>query len=179
MDLRILRYFLTVADEGSITKAAARLHVSQPALSMQLAALEDELGHKLFERCARGIALTEKGSALKRRADDLVDLADRTEAEQYRNCDILITRDQALPLAENEFYIADLIGLSVCSDDGEELGKLEDVMQTGANDVYVVTGGRHGEILIPAIPDCRIRTDLEAGVITVHLIPGLIDDGGK
>ena len=81
MDLRILRYFLTVADEGSITKAAARLHVSQPALSMQLAALEDELGHKLFERCARGIALTEKGSALKRRADDLVDLADRTEAE--------------------------------------------------------------------------------------------------
>ncbi len=109
----------------------------------------------------------------------LAGIADRTEAEQYRNCDILITRDQALPLAENEFYIADLIGLSVCSDDGEELGKLEDVMQTGANDVYVVTGGRHGEILIPAIPDCRIRTDLEAGVITVHLIPGLIDDGGK
>ena len=81
MDLRILRYFLAVADEGNITRAAERLHVSQPALSTQLAALEDELGQKLFERGARGIALTEKGSALKRRADDLVELAERIEAE--------------------------------------------------------------------------------------------------
>ncbi len=81
MDLRILRYFLAVADEGNITRAAERLHVSQPALSTQLAALEDELGHKLFERSARGIALTEKGLALRQRADDLVDLAERVEAE--------------------------------------------------------------------------------------------------
>ena len=81
MDLRILRYFLAVADEGNITRAAERLHVSQPALSTQLAALEDELGHRLFERSARGIALTEKGLALRQRADDLVDLAERVEAE--------------------------------------------------------------------------------------------------
>ena len=81
MDLRILRYFLAVADEGNITRASERLHVSQPALSTQLAALEDELGQKLFERGARGIELTEKGVALKRRADDLVDLAERIEAE--------------------------------------------------------------------------------------------------
>ena len=81
MDLRILRYFLAVADEGNITRAAERLHVSQPALSTQLAVLEDELGHKLFERSARGIALTEKGLALRQRADDLVDLAERVEAE--------------------------------------------------------------------------------------------------
>ena len=81
MDMRILKYFLAVADEGNITRAAARLHVSQPTLSTQLAALEDELGHKLFERSARGIALTEKGIALRRRADDLVDLAERIEAE--------------------------------------------------------------------------------------------------
>lgn len=81
MDLRILRYFLAVADEGNITRAANRLHVSQPALSTQLAALEDELGHKLLERSARGIALTEKGVALQQRAGDLVDLAERIEAE--------------------------------------------------------------------------------------------------
>ena len=81
MDLRILRYFLAVADEGNITRAAERLHVSQPALSTQLAALEDELGHKLLERSARGITLTEKGVALRQRADDLVDLAERVEAE--------------------------------------------------------------------------------------------------
>lgn len=81
MDLRILRYFLAVADEGNITRAAKRLHVSQPALSMQLAALEEELGHRLLARSARGIALTEKGLSLKRRAADLVDLAERVEAE--------------------------------------------------------------------------------------------------
>ena len=81
MDLRILRYFLAVAEEGNITRASGRLQVSQPALSTQLAALEDELGQKLFERGARGIELTEKGVALKRRADDLVDLAERIEAE--------------------------------------------------------------------------------------------------
>ncbi len=81
MDLRILRYFLAVAEEGNITRASERLHVSQPALSTQLAALEDKLGQKLFERGARGIELTEKGIVLKRRADDLVDLAERIEAE--------------------------------------------------------------------------------------------------
>ena len=81
MDIRILRYFLAVAEEGNITKAAARLHVSQPALSTQLAALEEELGHKLLERSARGITLTEKGITLRQRADDLVDLAERVEAE--------------------------------------------------------------------------------------------------
>ena len=81
MDLRILRYFLAVAEEGNITRASERLHISQPALSTQLAALEDELGQRLFERGARGIELTEKGIALKRRADDLVDLAERIEAE--------------------------------------------------------------------------------------------------
>ena len=81
MDIRILRYFLAVADEGNITRAAERLHVSQPALSTQLAALENELGHRLFERSTRGIALTDKGLALKQRAGDLVDLAERVESE--------------------------------------------------------------------------------------------------
>lgn len=102
-------------------------------------------------------------------------ITDRTEAERYRRCDILITRDQALPLAENEFYIADLIGLSVVSDSGEELGELTEVMQTGANDVYVVKSRKYGEILIPVIPDCKIHTDLDAGEMIVHLLPGLID----
>ena len=85
MDIRILRYFIVVAEEGNITKAAARLHVSQPALSTQLAAFEDELGQRLFERGARGIELTEKGLVLKRRADDLVDFAERIESEMKAN----------------------------------------------------------------------------------------------
>lgn len=85
MDIRILRYFIAVAEEGNITKAAARLHLSQPALSTQLASLEDELGQKLFERGPRGIELTEKGLVLKRRADDLVDFAERIESEVKAN----------------------------------------------------------------------------------------------
>ena len=89
MDIRILRYFIAVAEEGNITKAAARLHVSQPALSTQLAALEDELGQRLFERGARGIELTEKGLVLKRRADGTT--VDLTQAflEQYKNYPIV------------------------------------------------------------------------------------------
>lgn len=81
MDLRVLRYFLAVAEEGGITKAAARLYLSQPALSAQLSSLEKELGHVLFERGPRGITLTEKGRALKRRAEDLVAFAGRIEEE--------------------------------------------------------------------------------------------------
>lgn len=95
------------------------------------------------------------------------------EAELYRDCDLLIDRKDALPLAENEYYIADLIGLSVETEEGEVLGTLTDVMRTGANDVYVVRSEQKEEILIPVIPDSRIRTDLAAGKMTVNLLPGL------
>lgn len=81
MDMHTLKWFLAVAAEGSITRAAGRLRVSQPALSTRLRALEDELGHKLFERGAHGVELTEKGIVLTRRAADLVELAGRIEAE--------------------------------------------------------------------------------------------------
>ena len=96
-------------------------------------------------------------------------------AQRYRSCDLLISRDQALPLAENEYFIADLIGLAVSSDTGEELGTLTDVLQTGANDVYLISSPKYGEILIPVIKDCVIRTELEAGKMTVHLLPGLLE----
>ncbi len=96
------------------------------------------------------------------------------EANLYRKCDLLVSREQALPLAENEYFIADLIGLTVKTEEGEVLGNITDVMQTAANDVYVVKGEKHGEILIPVIPPCRIHIDLETEVATVHLLPGLL-----
>lgn len=80
MELRILNYFLAVADEGSFSRAADRLHVSQPALSQQLAAYENEIGAKLFNRTSRHLELTEKGRLLLGRARDIVELAKRTEA---------------------------------------------------------------------------------------------------
>lgn len=81
MELRVLRYFLMVAREENITKAANLLHVTQPTLSRQLMQLEEELGVKLFHRSRHRILLSEEGMLLKRRAQELVDLADKTLQE--------------------------------------------------------------------------------------------------
>lgn len=81
MDIRVLKYFLAVAREENITKAAEILHITQPTLSRQLAKLEDDLGIKLFLRGKNGITLTDEGLLLRRRAEELVELADKTERE--------------------------------------------------------------------------------------------------
>lgn len=81
MELRVLRYFLTVAQEENITKAAALLHVTQPTLSRQLMQLEEELGCKLFHRSQYRIILTDAGMLLRRRAQEIVELADKTQRE--------------------------------------------------------------------------------------------------
>ncbi len=97
------------------------------------------------------------------------------EAEKYRGCDLLINREQAVPLAPNENFIADLIGLKVMTDEGEDFGVITDIMQTGANDVYVITGNDGKEYLFPSIPECILNVDLDAGVVTVHIMNGLLD----
>ena len=81
MELRVLRYFLAVAREESITAAAQSLHVTQPTLSKQLMDLEEELGRRLFLRGSRKVTLTEEGMFLRKRAQEIVDLADRTAAD--------------------------------------------------------------------------------------------------
>lgn len=77
MELRVLRYFLMVAKEQSFTKAAEQLNITQPTLSRQLAALEDELGAKLFNRGGHSITLTNEGLLLKRQALEIVDLEEK------------------------------------------------------------------------------------------------------
>ena len=81
MELRVLRYFLAAAREENITKAAALLHLTQPTLPRQLMQLEEELGVQLFQRSRYRIMLTEEGMLLRRRAQELVDLADKTARE--------------------------------------------------------------------------------------------------
>ena len=81
MELRVLRYFLAVAREETATRAADALHITQPTLSRQLAQLEDELGVKLFAHRGRRIVLTEEGLLLRRRAEEILELVDRTEQE--------------------------------------------------------------------------------------------------
>lgn len=97
------------------------------------------------------------------------------DIEIYKGKDLLVTRENAVELGPDENFIADLIGLSVVTDEGEELGTLKDVMQTGANDVYVVERKDGKEVLLPAIKQCILDVDLEAEKITVHVMEGLLD----
>lgn len=98
------------------------------------------------------------------------------DAELLRGAELYVTRKQAVPLGENEYYISDLIGIRVVSDQGTALGVLDDVMQTGANDVYVVKREDGRELLLPAIRDCVKTIDIAGRQMTVHLMPGLADD---
>ena len=97
------------------------------------------------------------------------------DVEIFRGRDLLVSRENAVELGPDEYFIADLIGLLVVTDEGERLGTLTDVLQTGANDVYVVKTDAGKEILLPAIKQCILDTDPEAGKITVHILDGLLD----
>lgn len=99
----------------------------------------------------------------------------RNDVEGLRQKDLLITREQAVSLEPDENFIVDLIGLSVCTDEGEQLGTLSDVIQTGANDVYCVRTPEGRELLLPAIKDCVLSVDLEKQEMLVHILPGLLD----
>ncbi len=81
MEIRVLRYFLTIAREGSITSAAEQLHITQPTLSRQIKDLEDELGQKLFHRSSHSMKLTQEGFIFRQRAEEIVAMADKTSAE--------------------------------------------------------------------------------------------------
>jgi len=95
------------------------------------------------------------------------------EVERFRGKSLYVTRENAVKLQKDEYFIADMIGLSVVSTEGENLGELADVIQTGANDVYVVKKDGQPDLLLPAIKECVRKVDMENGVITVYLMPGL------
>ena len=99
---------------------------------------------------------------------------DINEIEKYRGKDLLIDREQALPLAENENFIVDLINMDVYDEEEQRLGTLTDVLQTGANDVYVVETEEGKEILLPAIPSCILEVDVEAAKMIVRIPEGLL-----
>lgn len=96
------------------------------------------------------------------------------DVEKYKGSRLYVTRDNAVRLKKGEYFIADLIGLQVVTEGGEPFGVLKDVMATGANDVYVVEREDASEVLLPAIRECVRRIDMEQGVITVHIMDGLL-----
>lgn len=111
MELRVLNYFLAIAREENFTKAAQQLHVTQPTLSRQIAQLEDELGVTLFVRSNHNIVLTEDGMLLKRRAQEILSLADKTKRDFLHNDDRL---EGVISIGSGEFrstkYLAEIIG---------------------------------------------------------------------
>lgn len=100
---------------------------------------------------------------------------DINEVEKYKRCPLLVTRENAVELEEDEYFVADLLGLTIVDDSGVTIGKLENVISTGANDVYEVLTEDGGRILLPAIKECILDVDMEEGVILVHLMKGLAD----
>ena len=99
---------------------------------------------------------------------------DITEAEKYKNCYIKINREDAVELEEDSYFIVDIIGSEVFTEEGEDLGKVVDVLQTGSNDVYTVKTLDGKEILLPAIEDVIKNVDIENKKIVIHLMEGLI-----
>lgn len=101
------------------------------------------------------------------------------QIERYKHCGLYVTRKHAVKLQKDEYFIADLIGMRVYDEEQHLLGTVSDVIQTGANDVYVVkrtdTEETQKELLIPALKQCILEMNVEAGWMKVHLLEGLLD----
>lgn len=96
------------------------------------------------------------------------------DIEKYRGRELYVDRKNADKLKKDEYYIADLLGMKVVTEDQKEFGTLKDVLETGANDVYIVDTGDK-EVLLPAIKECIKEINLENNTITVHIMEGLLD----
>ncbi len=101
---------------------------------------------------------------------------DINEVEKYRKASLIVERKNAVRLSKNEYFVADLMGLKVLDEDGSEIGVLREVMETGANDVYVIDLKDGRELLLPAIKQCVLEVDVEAGFIRIHILEGLLDE---
>lgn len=96
------------------------------------------------------------------------------DVERYRQGKLLVTRDNAVRLKKDEYFVADMIGMRVVTDAGEDFGVLKEVMATGANDVYVVSRDNGEDVLLPAIKECVRHIDMDGHVMEVHIMDGLL-----
>ena len=95
------------------------------------------------------------------------------DIEMYKGKSLLVPREDAVRLEKDEYYIADLLGMDVFTEDGH-FGVLKDVMETGANEVYIIGSDAHGEVLVPAIRQCILDVDVEERKMVIRLMDGLI-----
>jgi 16S rRNA processing protein RimM len=101
-------------------------------------------------------------------------ITSRDTADRLRQLWVMVAMEDAIPLDEGEHYLFQVIGLTVYTEDGTCLGTITDVLETGANDVYVLESEKHGEILIPATNDTILETDMDAQKMIVRLPEGLL-----
>jgi len=117
----------------------------------------------------QGVKFFKKFAILKFKGIDNIN-----EIEKHRGKSLYVTRQEAVPLKENEYYIADLIDMKIFLEDGAAFGILTDVMQTGANDVYVIKTEEEKEVLVPAIRDCILDVNVAENKMIIHLLDGLL-----
>ncbi len=103
-------------------------------------------------------------------------ITNRDHVEPLRGLFVLVSLEDAVPLEDDEMYLFQLIGMTVQTEDGRVLGQLTDVLETGANDVYVVQSAEYGELLIPVLDETILRTDTDTNIVTVRLLDGLLPE---
>ncbi len=103
------------------------------------------------------------------------EINDINDVEQYKGSSLWVTRKQAVTLDKDEYFIADLIGISVTAPKEQLKGRLKDVIETGANDVYVIELSDGRELLLPAIKECVLSVDIEKGEMQIRLLDGLLE----
>lgn len=106
----------------------------------------------------------------------IADITDRNEAEALKGQFVMIDIDHAIPLEDDEYYAHEIIGLKVKTVQGIELGIIKDVLETGANDVYIVSNPRYGELLLPAHAETIVDIDFDAEIVTMNLPDGILPD---
>ena len=137
-------------------------------LDLEEVILDTGREHKILE--IEGVKFFKNQVILKFKGYDNIN-----DIEKYLKKDLLVDREHAVELGENENFIADLIDMEVVTDEGNVLGTLTDVIETGANDVYAVKTPEGKEILLPAIRDCILDVNVDEKRMTVHVMEGLLD----
>ena len=140
-----------------------------PARFKKLKTVLLDTGKEHLELAITSVKFFKKFAILKFQGIDNIN-----DVEQYKGKSLLIERADAVPLQEGEFFVADMIGMRVVTEDNKEFGVLRNVIETGANDVYVIDTTDHGEVLLPAIRQCILSVDIQKQKMVVSIMKGLL-----
>jgi 16S rRNA processing protein RimM len=169
-------YYLILGEivraHGVIGEVRLRLTTDYPERLRQLKAVY--LGHDPLKPQAErhellGVRLSSDHCLIRLR-----DVTDRNQAELLRGLLVMVKVEEAVPLEEDEFYAYELIGMSVQTQDGLSLGTIREVMETRANDVYIIDSPDYGELLVPAHDETLVEIDLKTRTVTMVLPDGLL-----